>query len=79
MHGLPPSLSIITRIFHLQFAKFVEDTLIMEEKSWGKGNIQALKSIFFFILFELILSLKVNFNKSLLVGVNVFDIRYLDI
>jgi len=51
----------------------------MEEKGWGKGNSQALKSIFFFILFELILSLKVNFNKSLLVGVNVFDIRYLDI
>jgi len=53
------------RISHLQFAN---DALIMGKKL---VNIWALKAIL--ILFELILGLKVNFQKSLLVGVNVSD------
>lgn len=51
-------------ISHLQF---VDDTLIVGRKSWV--NIRAIKVNL--ILFEIILSLKVNFHKRLLMGVNV--------
>ncbi|MCH96748.1 cysteine-rich receptor-like protein kinase, partial [Trifolium medium] len=54
------------QISHLQFA---DDTLIVGEKSWA--NIRAIKAIL--ILFELVSGLKVNFHKSMLVGVNVSD------
>jgi len=53
-------------ISHLQFN---DDTMILREKSWA--NIRGLKVIL--MLFEIILGLKVNFNKILLVGVNVDD------
>ncbi|PNY13834.1 cysteine-rich receptor-like protein kinase [Trifolium pratense] len=53
-------------ISHLQFA---DDTLIVGEKSWA--NIRAIKALL--ILFELVSGLKVNFHKSMLVGVNVDD------
>jgi hypothetical protein len=52
------------RISHLQFAN---DTLIVGEKSWA--NIRVLKANL--MLFELISGLKVNFHKSMLVGVNI--------
>jgi hypothetical protein len=51
-------------ISHLQFA---DDTLIVGEKSWA--NIRVLKANL--MLFELISGLKVNFHKSMLVGVNI--------
>ena len=51
-------------VSHLQFA---EDTLILCEKSWA--NIIAIQAIL--LLFEDLSGLKVNFSKSLLVGVNV--------
>jgi len=53
-------------ISHLQFA---DDTLLMGAKSWG--NIRILISVL--MLFELTSGLKVNFHKSMLYGVNVFD------
>lgn len=51
-------------ISHLQF---VDDILFLGVKSWI--NVRSLKVVL--ILFEAISSLKVNFNKSMLVGVNV--------
>jgi hypothetical protein len=51
-------------VSHLQFA---DDTLILGEKSWA--NIRAMRAVLF--LFEALSGLKVNFSKSLLVGVNV--------
>jgi len=53
-------------ISHLQFAY---DTLLVGVKSWV--NVRSLKAVL--ILFEVISGLKVNFNKSLPVGVNVND------
>ncbi|MCH80340.1 cysteine-rich receptor-like protein kinase [Trifolium medium] len=58
-------------ISHLQFA---DDTLLVGEKSWA--NIRVLKAIL--ILFELISGLKVNFHKSLLIGVNIIDTWLVD-
>jgi hypothetical protein len=49
--------------------QFADDTLIVGEKSWA--NIRAIKAVL--ILFELISGLKVNFHKSMLVGVNIDD------
>jgi len=51
-------------VSHLQFAN---DTIIVCEKSWA--NIRAIRAIL--LLFEDLSGLKVNFSKSLLVGVNV--------
>jgi hypothetical protein len=51
-------------VSHLQFA---DDTLILGEKSWA--NIRAMRAIL--LLFEELSGLKVNFSKSMLVGVNV--------
>jgi hypothetical protein len=53
-------------ISHLQFA---DDTLLMGVKSWA--NIQALRAVLF--LFEAVSGLKLNFHKSMLVGVNVAE------
>ena len=49
---------------HLQFA---DDTILLCEKSWA--NIRATRAIL--LLFEDLSSLKVNFSKSLLVGINI--------
>jgi hypothetical protein len=49
---------------HLQY---VDDTLIIEEKSWG--NIWIMKANL--LLFELMSGLKVNFNKSMLTSINI--------
>ncbi|GAU17467.1 hypothetical protein TSUD_340100 [Trifolium subterraneum] len=51
-------------VSHLQFA---DDTLLMGTKSWA--NVCALRAVL--VLFEAMSGLKVNFNKSLLVGVNI--------
>ncbi|CAJ2642053.1 unnamed protein product [Trifolium pratense] len=51
-------------VTHLQFA---DDTLLMGAKSWA--NVWALRALL--VLFETMSGLKVNFNKSMLVGVNI--------
>ena len=51
---------------HLQFA---DDTLLLGAKSWV--NVRALRAVLF--LFALMSGLKVNFHKSLLVGINIAD------
>ena len=51
---------------HLQF---VDDTLIIGEKSWS--NVRSIRAVL--MLFEQVSGLKVNFTKSLLTGVNVSD------
>ncbi|CAJ2641323.1 unnamed protein product [Trifolium pratense] len=54
------------RVSHLQFA---DDTLLLGVRSWA--NVRALRAVL--VLFETMSGLKVNFNKSLLVGVNISD------
>ena len=49
---------------HLQFA---DDTLIIGEKSWL--NIRSMRVVL--LLFEEVSGLKVNFQKSMLTGVNI--------
>jgi len=51
---------------HLQFA---DDTLIIGEKCWS--NVRSIRVVL--LIFEHVSGLKVNFNKSLLTGVNVSD------
>jgi hypothetical protein len=53
-------------VSHLQFA---DDTLLVGAKSWA--NVRALRAVL--VLFETMSGLKVNFNKSMLVGVNIPD------
>ena len=47
--------------------KFVDDTLILGEKSWS--NVRGMRVVL--LLFKSLSDLKVNFSKSQLVGVNV--------
>ncbi|PNX58581.1 ribonuclease H, partial [Trifolium pratense] len=53
-------------VSHLQFA---DDTLLLGSKSWA--NVRALRAVL--VLFESMSGLRVNFNKSMLVGVNIPD------
>ncbi|XP_024640828.1 uncharacterized protein [Medicago truncatula] len=53
-------------VSHLQFA---DDTLLIGNKSWA--NVRALRAGL--VLFEAMSGLKVNFHKSSLVGVNIYD------
>ncbi|MCI11460.1 RNA-directed DNA polymerase (Reverse transcriptase) [Trifolium medium] len=53
-------------VSHLQFA---DDTLLLGVKSWA--NVSALRAVL--VLFEAMSGLKINFNKSILVGVNIPD------
>ncbi|CAJ2669290.1 unnamed protein product [Trifolium pratense] len=53
-------------VSHLQFA---DDTLLMGTKSWA--NVRALRAVL--VLFESMSGLRVNFHKSMLVGVNIPD------
>ncbi|CAJ2631793.1 unnamed protein product [Trifolium pratense] len=53
-------------VSHLQFP---DDTLLMGTKSWA--NVRALRAVL--VLFESISGLRVNFHKSMLVGVNIPD------
>ncbi|XP_039688276.1 uncharacterized protein [Medicago truncatula] len=54
------------RVSHLQFA---DDTLLLGKKSWA--NVRTLRATL--VIFETMSGLKVNFNKSLLVGVNISE------
>ncbi|CAJ2657308.1 unnamed protein product [Trifolium pratense] len=51
---------------HLQFA---DDTLLLGVKSWA--NVRVLRAVL--VLFETMSGLRVDFNKSMLVGVNIPD------
>jgi len=51
-------------VSHLQF---VDDTLLLGTKSWA--NVRALRAAL--VIFEVMSGLKVNFHKSMLVGVNI--------
>ncbi|GAU10186.1 hypothetical protein TSUD_420150, partial [Trifolium subterraneum] len=53
-------------VSHLQFA---DDTLLLGVKSWA--NVRALRAVL--VLFETMSGLRVNFHKSMLVGVNVTE------
>jgi len=53
-------------VSHLQF---VDDTLLLGHKSWA--NVRALRGTL--VIFKSMSGLKVNFNKSLLVGINISD------
>jgi len=53
----------------LSYFQFVDDTLIIGEKSWL--NVRSMRDVLF--LFEEVSGLKVNFHKSMLTGVNVSD------
>ncbi|GAU43931.1 hypothetical protein TSUD_135790 [Trifolium subterraneum] len=52
-------------VLHLQFA---DDTLLLGVKSWANVCARAV-----LVIFETMSGLKVNFNKSMLVGVNISD------
>jgi len=51
----------------MELVQFADDTLIIGEKSWL--NVRTMRSVL--LLFEEISGLRVNFNKSLLTGVNI--------
>jgi len=51
---------------HLQFAS---DTLLLGAKSWA--NVRSLRATF--LIFEAMFGLKVNFNKSMFVGINISE------
>ena len=53
-----------TVLSHLQFA---DDTLLLGVKSWA--NVRALRAIL--VLFENMSGLKVNYHKSMVVGINI--------
>lgn len=53
-----------SNILNLQFA---DEIVIVDEKSWA--SIRALKANF--VLSEVVSGLNVNFNRSLLIGMNV--------
>jgi len=53
-------------VSHLQFAN---DTLLLGTKSWA--NVRALRGVL--TLFADMSGLKVNFNKSMLVGLNIAE------
>jgi hypothetical protein len=54
----------IVSVSHLQF---YDDTLLLGAKSWA--NVRALRAVL--VLFETMSGLKVNNNKSMLVGFNI--------
>jgi hypothetical protein len=55
-----------TVVSHFQFK---DDTLFMRVKSWV--NVRALRAVL--VLFVVVSGLKVNFHKSMLVGVNIAE------
>lgn len=65
-HGYGVGNGDDVRLSHLQFA---DDTLIIGEKSWL--NVRSMRAAL--MLFEQVSGLKVNFQKSLLTGVNIAD------
>jgi hypothetical protein len=63
-YGVGTTNSVV--VSHLQFA---DDTLLLGTKSWA--NVRALRTVLTF--FADMYGLKVNFQKSLLVGINIGD------
>jgi hypothetical protein len=66
VHGYNIGAHDPVAVSHLKFA---DDTLLLEAKSWA--NVRARRAVL--VLFETMSSLNVNFNKSMLVGVNIPD------
>jgi hypothetical protein len=64
--GYTVGLETPTTVSHLQFA---DDTLLMGVKSWA--NVRAMRAVL--VLFAAVSGLKVNFHKSMLVGVNMAE------
>jgi hypothetical protein len=62
--GCQVGLGDSVALSHLQLA---DDTLLLGEKSWA--NVRAMRAVL--VLFEALSGLKVNFHKSMLVGVNI--------
>ncbi|MCH97064.1 cysteine-rich receptor-like protein kinase, partial [Trifolium medium] len=62
-------LMLIKVDFEKAYDSFADDTLLLGTKSWA--NVRALRTVL--VLFEMMSGLKVNFNKSMLVGVNIDD------
>lgn len=62
--GFQVSYCLEFQVSHLQFAY---DTLILREQIWS--NIRTIKALL--VLFELVYGLKINFHKSMLVGVDI--------
>lgn len=54
------------RLTHLQF---VDDTIIVGEKTWQ--NVRSMRAVL--LLFEDISGLRVNFHKSILTGANITE------
>lgn len=52
---------------HLTHLQFTDDTLIIDEKS--RSNVRPMRAIL--LVFEAVSDLRVNFRKSMLMGVNV--------
>jgi len=65
-HGYRVGRDNVVCLSHLQFA---DDTLIIGDKSWL--NVRSMRVVL--LLFEQVSGLKVNFHKSLIIGVNVSD------
>jgi hypothetical protein len=65
-HGYGVGIGGEVKLTHLQFA---DDTIILGEKSWL--NVRTVRAVL--LLFEEVSGLKVNFNKSMLAGVNISD------
>lgn len=63
-YGVGSNNSLV--VSHLQFA---DDTLLLGVKSWD--NVRALWAVL--LLFEAMSDLKVNFHKSMLIGVKIVD------
>ncbi|KEH33498.1 hypothetical protein MTR_3g040610 [Medicago truncatula] len=64
--GYGVGLSNSVMVSHLQFT---DDMLLLGDKSWA--NVRVLRAVL--NLFENMSGLKVNFHKSLLVGINIGD------
>ncbi|KAK2397524.1 hypothetical protein QL285_059091 [Trifolium repens] len=64
--GYSISMQNPVSVSHLQFA---DDMLLLGTKSWA--NVCALRAVL--VLFETMSGLKVNFNKTMMVGVNISD------
>jgi len=65
-HGYGIGYENEVTLTHLQFA---DDTIIIANKSWL--NVRTMRAVL--LLFEEVFVLKVNFNKSMLTGINISD------
>ena len=65
-HGYEVGRDNSMRLSHLQF---VDDTLIIGQKSWL--NVRSIRAVL--LILEQMSGLKVNFHKSMLTGINVSE------